>query len=210
MDLSEFNLTPSAKKALKDAEFIAETFGHLKVIDLHLMVSILNFNHNNIDYVFTSNGIIKEGIKKSVEYALSSYKEPRRKKKIYAPEIKQILEQASFASRKLKDEYVGIDHILLVILVTREDLCDFLLSLEVDLEKINKDLKNVIKNGIPKELVSSNKLSKNPTNEVSSGILDWCEDLNQKIIEKGDFEIFGRDEEIDRVFEVLLKKNKKM
>ena len=209
MDLSEFNLTPSAKKALKDAEFIAETFGHLKVIDLHLMVSILNFNHNNIDYVFTSNGIIKEGIKKSVEYALSSYKEPRRKKKIYAPEIKQILEQASFASRKLKDEYVGIDHILLVILVTREDLCDFLLSLEVDLEKINKDLKNVIKNGIPKELVSSNKLSKNPTNEVSSGILDWCEDLNQKIIEKGDFEIFGRDEEIDRVFEVLLKKNKK-
>ncbi len=208
MDLSKFNLTPSAKKSLKDSEFVAETFGHLKVIDLHLILSILNFNHNNIDHVFSSNGIIKEGIKKSIEYALTCYKEPKRKHKIYSKEIQNILEDSVKLSSKLKDEFVGIDHILLVILSTREEICDFLLSLDVDLEKINKDLKNTIKNGTPKELVASNQSNKKPNNEPTSDISDWCEDLNEKISERGDFEIFGRDEEIDRIFEVLLKKNK--
>ena len=208
MDLSKFNLTPSAKKALKDSEFVAETFGHLKVIDLHLTLSILNFNHNNIDYVFSSNGIVKEGIKKSIEYALACYKEPKRKHKIYSKEIQNILEDSLKLSSKLKDEFVGIDHMLLIILSTREEICDFLLSLDIDLEKINKDLKNTIKNGIPKDLVVSHQSNKKPNNEPISDISDWCEDLNEKISERGDFEIFGRDEEIDRIFEVLLKKNK--
>lgn len=208
MDLSKFNLTPSAKKALKDCEFIAETFGHLKVIDLHLIISIFEFSHNNIDFVFSSNGIIKEGIKKSIEYVISSYKEPKRKKKIYSKEIKDILDDSLKLSSRLKDEFIGIDHILLIILTTREDICEFLIGLDIDLEKINKDLRDVIKNGIPKELVASNQPVKNFNAEPLSGISDWCEDLNEKINARGDFEIFGRDEEIDRIFEVLLKKNK--
>ena len=61
MDLSKYNLTPSAKKAIEDAEMIAETFGHLKVIDLHLLLSIIHFPHTNIDYVLNSNGIVKDG-----------------------------------------------------------------------------------------------------------------------------------------------------
>ena len=208
MDLSKFNLTPSAKKALKDSEFIAETFGHLKVIDLHLIISILDFSHNNIDFVFNSNGIVKEGIKKSIEYALSSYKEPRRKKKIYSKEIQDILDNSLKLSSKLKDEFIGIDHILFIILTTREEVCEFLLSLDVDLEKINRDLRDTIKNGIPKDLVVSSQPIKNSNSEPLSDISDWCEDLNDKIEARGDFEIFGREEEIDRIFEVLLKKNK--
>ena len=207
MDLSKFNLTPSAKKALKDCEFVAETFGHLKVIDLHLIICILDFNHNNIDFVFNSNGIIKDGVKKSIEYALSNYKEPKRKKKIYSKEINDILDDSFKLASKLKDEFIGIDHILFTILTTREDICEYLISLDIDLEKINKDLKNVIKNGVPKELVASNQPVK-PQNVDSSGVSDWCEDLNEKINARGDFEIFGRDQEIDRIFEVLLKKNK--
>ena len=41
MDLSNYNLTPSAKKAIDNARLIAQDFGHLKVIDLHLIVAVL-------------------------------------------------------------------------------------------------------------------------------------------------------------------------
>ena len=51
MDLSSYNLTPSAKKAISDSVSIAKDFGHLKVIDLHLMTCILQLDHSNIDYV---------------------------------------------------------------------------------------------------------------------------------------------------------------
>jgi ATP-dependent Clp protease ATP-binding subunit ClpC len=206
MDLSKYNLTPSAKKAIEDAGMIAETFGHLKVIDLHLLLSIIHFPHANIDYVIDSNGIIKDGFSKGIDYVLSNYKEPKRKKKIYAPEKINILDSALIFSKKFKDEYIGIDHIFLSILVTRKEISDFLISLEIDLEKIVKDLMSVIKSGIPEKTVIAN----NPKmqEKAPSKITDWCENLNEKVIKRGDYEIFGREKEIERIFEVLLKKNK--
>ena len=206
MNLSQYNLTPSAKKAIQDAEIIAETFGHLKVIDLHLLLSIMHFPHASIDYVFASNGIMKEGFVKGIDYIVSQYKEHKRKKKIYAPEIINILDSALMFSKKFKDEYIGIDHILLSIFVTRKEISDFLISLEIDLEKIIKDLMSVIKSGIPEKTVIAN----NPQmqEKAPSKITDWCENLNEKIVKRGDYEIFGRKKEINRIFEVLLKKNK--
>jgi ATP-dependent Clp protease ATP-binding subunit ClpC len=206
MDLSKYNLTPSAKKAIEDAEMVAETFGHLKVIDLHLLLSLMHFPHANIDYTFESNGIIKDGFIKGIDYVLSQYKEPKRKKKIYAPEIIDLLDSALVFSKKFKDEYIGIDHILLSILMTRKEISDFLISLEIDLEKIIKDLMSVIKSGIPEKTVMANnpQIQEKKPNKIT----DWCENLNEKVVKRGDYEIFGREKEIERIFEILLKKTK--
>ena len=206
MDLSKYNLTPSAKKSIEDAKMIAETFGHLKVVDLHLLLSVMHFPHANIDYVFNSNGIIKDGFIKGIDYVLSQYKEPKRKKKIYSPEIMDLLDSALIFSKKFKDEYIGIDHILLSIFTTRKEISDFLISLEIDLEKIIKDLMSVIKSGIPEKTVIANNAQMQE--KTPSKITDWCENLNEKVVERGDYEIFGREKEIDRIFEILLKKTK--
>ena len=34
MDLSRYNLTPSAKKAILNAQVVADSYQHLKIIDL--------------------------------------------------------------------------------------------------------------------------------------------------------------------------------
>jgi ATP-dependent Clp protease ATP-binding subunit ClpA len=72
---------------------------------------------------------------KGIIYALINYKEPRRKKAIFAPEIKEILDYAKSKAVKFKDNYIGIDHILLSILSTREEVANFLISLEIDINR---------------------------------------------------------------------------
>ena len=206
MDLSKYNLTPSAKKAILNAELVADSYQHLKIIDLHLLLSILSLPHVNIDFVLHKNGLIKPGLVKTVEYALYNYKEPKRKKKIFSPEIAEILDFAVINSKQFKDEFLGVDHIILSILAVRDDVANFLTSLDIDVRGIIKDLENVIENGIPKDAVPAG-----PTKEASinnQDINNWCENLNEKIIKRGTFEIFGRDYEIDRMFEILLRKNK--
>ena len=106
MDLSNYSLTPSAKKAIENSALIAKDFGHLKVIDLHLTSALLQFDHSNIDYVFNSNGIIKEAINQNIDHVLLNYKEPKRKKEIFSPEIKEILDFSLIQSRKFKDNYI--------------------------------------------------------------------------------------------------------
>jgi ATP-dependent Clp protease ATP-binding subunit ClpC len=206
MDLSRYNLTPSAKKAILNAQVVADSYQHLKIIDLHLLLSILSLPHVNIDYVIDKNNLLKVGLIKTIEFALYNYKEPRRKKKIFAPEIVDILDFALVNSRQFKDEFIGVDHIILSILVTRDDVANFLISLEIELEKFIKDLEDVIKNGIPQDVVPAGPTKEPNTN--SQDISNWCENINKKIIKRGTFEIFGRDYEIDRMFEILLRKNK--
>jgi ATP-dependent Clp protease ATP-binding subunit ClpC len=209
MDLSNYNLTPSAKKAIDNSRLIAKKLGHLKVIDLHLLSSLLEFEHSNIDYVFISNGLIKEGINKNVNHVLLNYKEPRRKKEIFAPEITEILDNALIQSRKFKDNYIGIDHILFSILTTREEIADFFVALEVDLKNFLKDFKEIIRSGPPQEVMHSSMPDQSPSNKTPSlDISDWSENLNEKILKRGNYEICGREKEIERTFEILLKRNK--
>jgi ATP-dependent Clp protease ATP-binding subunit ClpB len=173
MDLSNYNLTPSSKKAISNARFVADNYEHLKVVDLHLLLSILSLPHANIDYVLEKNSILKRGLTKTLEFALYNYKEPRRKKKIFAPEITEILDFALVNSKQFKDDFIGVDHIMLSILATRDDIVDFLTSLELNIENLVKDLEDVVKNGIPNNSVPAGPVPKDVPKDQN--INNWCE-----------------------------------
>tara|TARA_R110000868_G_scaffold290843_3_gene551039 strand:- start:254 stop:1627 length:1374 start_codon:yes stop_codon:yes gene_type:complete len=167
-------------------------------------------SHGNIDYAISSNDLIKVGIINGIEYVITQHKEHKRKNVIYSSEIYEILENSKKLASSLKDEFIGVDHILISILSTRSLISDFFLDLDIDVKKLIKDLKEIVKNGIPRESFLSGFGSSTATgeSEPSSQMSSWCENLNEKIAEKKDFEIFGRDKEIERIFEILLRKNK--
>ena len=209
MDFSKFNLTPSSKAALINAQKLADKNKHLKTIDLHLVTEILDQDNINIDGAFSSLQIDKFILIENFIEVLKHYKEPRRKKKIYAPEILEILEEAKKISKRRKHPYVGLDHMLLSILRTRDDIALFLNKLNVDFNKLYFVLSDIVNKGVPDAALNP-ALTRRPGPEPSSeNILEeHCENLNFKIQKRGTFEIFGRDEEIDRSFECLLRKNK--
>ena len=132
-DFSKYNLTPSSKNALIKAQEIASEYKHLKVIDIHLFCSILTMNHNNIDFALEVNGFLKSGLLQTIELVLEQYKEHKRKRKFFAPEIFEILNNAQKLAKKNKDEFIGIDHILVAMLTTRRDSYFFVgLNLDID------------------------------------------------------------------------------
>ena len=206
MDFSNFNLTPSAKACLLKSKSTAQELGHLKVIDLHLFSSIIDQENVNVDHALIFCDINKDGLGQAIFSALCAYKEPKRKKEIYAEEILDILDASKKISKSLKHEYIGVDHIFLAIINSRREISTFLESLEINVGNLSNVLSEFISNGIEKmpAQVGSAKTSNQDKDAISS----CCENLNEKIRERGTCEIFGRDKEIDRAFEVLLRKNK--
>ena len=205
MDFSKFNLTPSSKAALTNAQKLAGKYKHLKTIDLHLIAEILNQDNINIDGAFLTLQIDKFILIENFIEVLKQYKEPRRKKKIYAPEILEILEEAKKISKRRKHPYVGLDHILLSILRTRDDIALFLNKLNVDSNKLYFVLSEIVNKGVPDPALNPALTGRPAPQPSSENILEeHCENLNFKIQKRGTFEIFGRDEEIDRSFECLL------
>ena len=210
-DFSDYNLTPSAKSALIKAQEIASEYGQKKVIDIHLLYSIFTFEHTNIDFAMHMHGWLKEGFMTALEMVLAAYKEPKRKHKIYADEIYAILLSAEKIAKKNKDEFIGIDHILVALLRTRQDIGAFFIGLNVDITQFCTTLTYTIRHGVnkapPPPVVGAIAESAPPT-KTKQDISEWCENMNQKIKKRGTFEIFGRDSEIERTFEILLRKNK--
>ena len=212
-DFSKYNLTPSAKTALSNAQTKAEECGHLKVIDIHLTWALLQYEHNNIDYCMERCGLIKHGFIKALELVLDRYKEPKRKKKIFAPEITQILDKAKQITEKTKDEFIGVDHILVVVLETRPYIRDFFNGLEVNINDFIKSLLYTIIHGVdysepPLVGTSPHAQQAQAPTKPKTNINDWCENINYKIQERKTFEVFGREDESERAFEILLRKNK--
>lgn len=211
-DFSKYNLTPSAKDALMKAQECASKYGHLKVIDIHLLYSILTYDHVNIDFCMEICGWIKPAFRKMLILILKKYKEPRRKKKIFAPEIFEILDAAQKISNKNKDDYIGLDHIVCAILIGRKMIRTFFQGLKCEVDEFCDLLLSTIKNGIDYSLEPPPMVGAAPTNpnatKAKQKLEDWCENINQKIIDRESFEIFGRDDEIVRCYEILLKKNK--
>lgn len=207
MDFSNFNLTPSAKASLINAQEIADDAGHLKIVDLHFIFAILEQDNINIDSALRFCDISKDGLQNAIFSAIIAYNEPRRKKRIYAPEILEIMEASALISRSLKHDYIGVDHIFISIINTRKELSQFIQSLQIDLGKLSNTLSDFLKNGVDKTPAPAGP-STNPKPQENDSISSCCENLNNKIKERNTFEIFGRDKEIDRAFEVLLRKNK--
>lgn len=213
MDFSKYNLTPTAQSAIKKAQTIANELNHLKTVDLHLLIAILQEENVNIEFSLEKVDVIHSALLEAVISVTQMYKEPKRKKVIYAPEIREIVEHAHVIAHLNDHDYVGVDHIFLSILETREEIIEFFKSLEIDVDSLTELMANALIEGVRANSTESNQQSaaktSSQTQQKETNHLDkCCTNLNHQAIEKGSFDIFGRDKEIDRAFEILLRKNK--
>ena len=96
------------------------------------------------------------------------------------------------------------------MLLTRDLIIDFLTGCGLTVKTFCKVLDSCIKYGIDDTVISKPNLGAQPvqTQAKTKSIGEWCENINNTIKERNTFEIFGREEETQRAFEVLLRKNK--
>ena len=96
---------------------------------------------------------------------------------------------------------------MVAIFKTRKAITSFFIGLNIDVAQMVQILVHVIRNGIEDDPIV-NAVNPPPPPKTKQSISDCCENINQKIKDRGTFEIFGRSKEMDRSFEVLCRKNK--
>jgi ATP-dependent Clp protease ATP-binding subunit ClpC len=165
-------------------------------------------DHLVIDYSLKINFINKDVITESLNIILLEHKEAKRKNKVYSPEITKILNESLKISQSFNSEYIGLDHIFLAFLYIRKDIRTFLETLSINIDDLQTTLITTIQNGIEKEKAIPASKHKKQVKDISELLKSCCENINETIVRRGTFEIFGREKEIERSYEILLKKNK--
>ncbi len=224
MGLTDFNLTPKAKKGLKDAQKFAEANGHSLVTTAHLVYGCLVNISDSCALKLKNYGIKVDGklfIKLFKEYVKENPEEFKAKKGQggWHDDVNEVVFFAKEFSDNFDSYFIGVEHILYVIFDMEGKFIEYLRQNGLD-TLYAKDIieTHVLETSIPPTdqikniLYVESKKTSTPREEKTGSSLPhltkYCVNLNQKFISKRSSVISGRDTEINELVEILSKKNK--
>ncbi len=200
MDINKF--TTKAQAALQYAQELAIMNNQQQVDIFHLLFALLDQEDSIIPAIARKMNADFEKLKMDALREVEKYPQipPGGFKQIFiTPELVMVLNKAEAEAKKIGDEYVSTEHLLLSFLATKTTAKEFLAS-----RKIAYD--NVLK--IISELRGAQKIdSPDPENRLQA-LKKYTIDLTQLAKENKLDPVIGRDSEIRRVMQVLSRRTK--
>ena len=203
MKLDRF--TEGAREALELAQNALVKFKHNQLDTEHIFYGLLSQEDGVVPKIFEKLGISPYAVKDRLGDALRkvpavefSYGTPAQ---IYiTPRAERVLEQAFYEAKALKDEYVAAEHILLAIAEILDGASARILKeFDVDKEKIFRALY---------EIRGSQRVTGPDAEQRYNALERYTTDIT-KLAELGKLDpVIGREEEIQRVAQILMRKTK--
>lgn len=194
--------TEKANMALNKAVTVAEDLGHTYIGSEHILLGLLESTDSVAGKLLTTKGVtyrkIYEMIKQGVGAGLPTELAPTD----FTPRSKHIVEGAIMLSNAMKQSLAGTEHILFSM--CREGngyACDLLNRAGASPQSILKELGNIVGN---------NKQAKqtNPQKDDKSTLSKFSRDLTTLAKENKIDPVIGRENEIQRVIQILCRRTK--
>lgn len=117
------------------------------------------------------------------------------------PRVKKVLENSREVARKLAHKYIGSEHVLLALLQETEAFSTSLLTMAGI--NVNTIYENIMKS------LGAKKASKRPQKKDGNSFIEkYSRNLNQAALDGKIDPVIGREKEIERVIQVLLRRTK--
>jgi len=202
MDLNRF--TEKAQQALSAAQTKAVRYSHQQVDVEHLLAALFEQERGLATAILNKAEVNVDGLKRSVEQELERL--PKVSSPAGAPDqiyitgrLNRLLAQAEDEAKKLKDDYISVEHLLLAMVEDTGAAGRSLKEFGVTRERLLRALQEVRGN---QRVTSSNP-------EATYEALErYGRDLT-KLAAQGKLDpVIGRDDEIRRVIQVLSRRTK--
>ncbi|MDO9231770.1 MAG: ATP-dependent chaperone ClpB [bacterium] len=202
MDLNK--LTTKSQEALRDSQELAIIKNQPQVDAFHLLYSLINQENSSVPLVIKKLEKNLEKIEAEIMNIIDSYpKNPKSGGNIaqifITPEVIMILNGAQQEAKKIGDEYISTEHILLSFLSIKTPYKEFLEKKGINYEEVLKTLSQ-IRGG---QKVDS------PEPEAKLQVMEkYAVNLTELARNKKLDPVIGRDSEIRRVMQVLSRRTK--
>ncbi len=199
--------TKQAEIAIDNAKEIAEEFTHPYVGTEHLLLGLRRTDRSVAAQVLAENGVDEESIAKVIGELISPVgNEMIAQKPKPSPRLEFVLGESRLEAQRFGSDKIGTEHILLTLL--RETDCvasRILLTMGANLQKIMQDILDVL--GIdPKEYVEG--MSQEGTGTQGEMMEQYGTDLTKQAEEGKLDPVIGREEEINRLMQILSRRTK--
>ena len=205
--------TDSAENALNEAIEFAMKLGHNYIGSEHILYGICKVEQSVASKLLTEKGANCEQIEQIIISAYGSGEKTELSQDDLTPRSKQIIAVAQSLAVRLKQEYIGTEHILLGILNESDCVAVKVLSnMGISPRELARNLSDFFNNNDGKNDIEQGN---NQTSQNSSASLKDCPTLNKysrcltDMAREGKIDpIIGRDKEMQRVIQILSRRTK--
>ena len=205
-----YKFTNRAEKAIQIANDIANDFGHNYIGTEHLLYGLSKEGTGVASKVLENQGVVPEKIEAEIEELIGSVPKLSEETTIgFTPRTKRVIENSYREARKLGSEFIGTEHILIGIMLEGDSIAvRILMDLDVNPQKLYNEIVKVINED---EQIEGSKSSekKNLGSYNSTNTLNqFGTDLTKKAREGKLDPVIGRNDEIERVIQILSRRTK--
>lgn len=193
------NFTIKSQEAIQRAQQIAQNFGHQQIENEHIVKGIFEVDENVTPFLLKKLNVNLGLLQQILDSTLQSFPKVSGGDIMLSREASSTLNNAANIAKKMNDEFVSIEHLLLAIFNSKSKIAQILKDqgvtekgLKVAIDELRKG-DRVTSASAEETYNSLNKYAKNLNELASSGKLD---------------PVIGRDEEIRRVLQILTRRTK--
>ncbi len=196
--------TERAKKVLTLAQEEAERSHHSYIGTEHLLLGLLREGEGLAAKVLNNLGVEINKVRATIESVLGRNERIIIQQIIPTSRVKKVIEISFEEARRMGNNYVGTEHLLLGLLIEGEGIAAHVLEdLGANLEKVRGEIDRLLhESGLDEEAATAKKPSKTP-------LLDqFCRDLTDLAAKNTLDPVIGRETEIERVVQILSRRTK--
>ncbi len=109
------NFTIKSQEAVQQAQLIAQGYGHQQIENAHLLRAMFEVDDNVTPFLLKKTGIDLSIITKTLDRIIESFPKVTGGDLMLSKRANKTLLEASNIAKKMKDEYVTLEHILLSV-----------------------------------------------------------------------------------------------
>jgi len=193
------NFTIKSQEALQQAQLIAQGFGHQQIENEHLFKSIFEVDENVLPFLLKKLNINIAILQQILDAAIENFPKVTGGDIVLSREAGKTMNEATIIAKKMKDDFVSIEHLILAIFKSKSKIAQIL----KDQGATEKDLKLAVD-----ELRKGEHVTSQSQEDTYNALNKFAKNLNQMAKDGKLDPVIGRDEEIRRILQILSRRTK--
>lgn len=193
------NFTIKSQEAIQKAQELTQELGHQQIENEHIFKAITLVDENVTPFLLKKLNINVVLFTQILDSTLQNFPKVSGGDIILSREASKTVNEASSIAKKMNDEFVSVEHLILAIFKSSSKVSQIL----KDQGATEKGLKSAIE-----ELRKGDRVTSQSAEETYNSLNKYANNLN-KLAEEGKLDpVIGRDEEIRRVLQILSRRTK--
>ncbi len=193
------NYTIKSQEAIQQAQQLAQSFENQQIENEHIFKALFNVDENVLPFILKKLNVNVNILEQALDKQLESYPKVSGGDIMLSRDAGKTLNEASIIAKKMNDEYVSVEHLILAVFKSNSKIAQMLKDQGVTEKALTAAIE---------ELRKGDRVTSQSQEETYNSLSKYAKNLNQLARDGKLDPVIGRDEEIRRILQILSRRTK--